>query len=411
MAEWRVRSVSLPNGIEDIVSGVGKTAGAAADFLDAVRVGLQVTSNLANTSVDLYSVLVNAFITSTEALLSDIVESGVYVLVDYPLSLNRGRLNPVSRVNLAGTVLDSRGGISGDPVTADESFRRNALGQSDLQAVATRRINWNPVSRDIMSYEEAIDRIVKAFDDKFDPIRPQFSDSANTVGVVLMAHSEDLATLMKLSRSISDIFAVDALGQLQKPGFRDLLDDVASEFSDLTQQEIDRLDFTPKIDLRRGGRHPNWVVNTKLRDLLPIVGDNVDAIIELIDLLRPNGSITDFVGTVLQALEDKVSRINDIVTNLETLSKQLETLSNTRLSSVVIESTTGNTGFKTALVNSGGHPEFQSSFVVSVVLYAGGPGGKVLKQLFSSAGEIVPDSLRQAVDNRGRNVPRPILEP
>ena len=408
MAEWSVRKLQLPPGLETAVEKGGDVAGKVADFLAKVHKALDVASVFATGGFDLYRTLVSVFITGVENMLSDLQNAGVYVLVDYPQSLNAAQFNPVAEASLAGTILDkdAMGVLSGEDAGTKAGFDK-------LQAISGRRTQWNPPSPDIMSYDVAIERVAGAFVDPLDPLRPMFSPSAHTVGVVIMVHSEELGTFLKLVRAIDNLFALDDLRQsVILPGFKAWFEGLSKDFSELSQTELDELDLAPPVKFRNAGAPPNFIMQAKLVELVPVLGDALTELAALVEQFRPNGELTDFVKEVLTALANKIERIRQIAVQLKTLSEGLKSsFSGTELATCVIKSTTGDDGFRLGLLNSTGHPEFNHSLVCTVLLYAGGPSADVLAALFGAPGQAIVSSKLAAIENEKRHLDRPVLTP
>lgn len=407
MAEWRVRNLELPPGLQEITDTAATVTSSVATFLDAVQRALEVAAAFAQPAFDAYSAIVNALVDELQGFINDINETGVSVLVDYPQNLNVTQFNPASRATLAGTLVDT----SNLQQKTSDDVRRSG-GQNRLQAVVTKRRVWNPSSRDLLSYDEAVLRITRAFDDREDPLRPVFTDNANTVGVVIMTYSQELGTWLRLVSALNDLFSLDDLSQVIWPGFEDWFDEFSGPITELTQEELDLLDLTAPIDSRGGGEHPNFVLNTRLGDLIPTLGDILETMIQLLESFRPNGDIAEFVQNTINAIESKIQRLQRVIDALSDLTDQLRNaFQGMALASVVVESQTGNSGFIQGLQRSTGHPQFDDALVLSLVIYAGGPGGQVLKQLFGSAGTALRQSTQESLAAARAVANRPLERP
>ena len=407
MAEWRVRTAQLPPGLSEVTDAAAEIVSGVATFLDAVSIALEAAAAFSSVAFDGYTSLVNAFISQLQTFLSDFKETGVSVLIDYPQNVNIARFNPTNEANLAGTIVDIQ---TLKTVTTDDVPQRG--GQNRLQAIIQRRRDWNPASQSAISYDQAIERIATAFNDTEDPLRPIFSSQARTVGVVLMAHTTEVATYFRVLDAFNRLLALEDFAQLQWPGIQDWLDDVKKPMKDLTETELAQVDFTAPFGKRGGGAHPNFVLNTRLGDLFPGLGDAIDALSQLLEQLRPNGPITDFIRGAIDALKRKIKRLQDLIDRLEELTDQLRNaFEGTAFESVVIESNTGNSGFIAGLRGSTGHPEFDYAFVVSVLIYAGGPAASTLKLIFGSAGERIKNTTLEAVAAAENAASRPVRRP
>lgn len=410
MSEWRVKSLDLPPGVKEVVGVAGVVTSAVGAYLQTVVAALKVVEAFAETSVDLYTSIVNQFITEAQNFINDINEAGVSVLIDYPQNINPALFNPVSQANLGGTVFDAN--LTGGAKTAGDVNRTDEEGQNRLQAIASRRRNWNPPSRDLLNYPQAITRIVNAFDDPTDPLRPQFSDSANTFGAIIMVQSQDVSIFLRLVSSLNGLFGLDDLDQIQWPGFEDWFADLGKSFTDLTEQEICSLDLTVDSFFRNAGRHPNFIMNVRLGELFPPLKEALDALSEILEQLRPNGDITSFVEKIIEAFEAKIARLEVLATRLEQLGEQLQdAFGATSFAMLAVESNTGNNGFKLGVLNSTGAPQFENSLVCSVLVYTGGPGVHVLKTLFGQSGEKIESSVGKAVEEAGNLIDTPVLRP
>jgi len=405
MAEWRVKQLETPPGIEELAETVNDVAGAVTGFLDAVVTALEVAKQFVILSTDLYSTIVNEIVDELQNFLNDIGETGISVLVDYPLDLNIGLGKTDVRADLGGTNVP----VSDlNQRTRDDTASRG--GYNRLQAIATTVRDWNPTSTAPLDYAGAITRIINAFDDIEDPLRPRFSDSANTVGVVIMGFSDSIADFLAIVALLAAIFDIEDLHQTSFPAFPDLFPEFSGrEFSSLSQDELDLLDLSALTEQRNGGEHPNFVLNTRLGDLIPALGDLLEVLSGLLELLRPNGSLADFIEKAIESLQRKVLLIKELVDRLNELIQEiLDAFGGSGFAMVVVESNTGNTGFQAGLRASTGHPVFEDSLVVSLLLYAGGASTRVLKEVFGGIGEQVESSVDDAKAQAAVALGRPI---
>ena len=133
---------------------------------------------------------------------------------------------------------------------------------------------------------------------------------------------------------------------------------------------------------------------------------------ELIETLRPNGPLTEQIQQIIDAIKKKVERLRRIISELQTLADLLrDGFAGTELSLVLIESSSGNEGFKEGLNSSTGHPEFDSALVFSAVLYAGGPSIEPLKLLFSDPGTKISNTYADSKEKQEAQAGRPVLNP
>jgi len=404
-AEWKVISIELPPEVQAVLDTVADVIDAVAAFLDLVAQALDLVAAVAQAALDTYSAIVNALIDAIQAFLNDLRYAGIYMLIDYPKDLTLSDLNPVSDANLAGTVFDPN--LPPDPTAAD------------LTAIANKRKNWARQKKAMQSYRSAINRITTAFDDGADHLRPPFSDSAATYGVVIMAYSEELAIYVKLVRALSNLFALNDFKQALMPGISGLSDMLGERWDDLADMadslgDIDWCDpnLIPPNDRRNMGTEPNFVGRYVLQDLFPPLGQLLQTLSNMVEVLRPNGALTEFIQDLIDAIKAKVERLNETVALLQELADQLrEGFSGTKLTAVAISSSTGNKGFKDGLIKSTGHPGFEQAFVCSVLLYAGGPSVDALKLLFSGEGEPISDTFNANLEREQRNKTKPVLVP
>lgn len=401
MAEWELRPLTLPPEVQDAADAVADVIDAVAEVLEVVQQALDIIATVAQAALDTYRFIVNTIIDLIQDFLNDLRFAGIYVLVDYPQNINFDTFDPTSDVNLAGTAFDPAilASITGE---TDEGF--------DLQAIAERRKLWNPASKDVLSYRQAVQRINQSFDDPTDPLRPQFSDNAASVGVVIMVWSTEVALFLKLVRQLGNLFRLDDLLQLNNPGFEEWFSDLDKAFDELTETELCEIDLNIPINLRGGGRHPNWIGRVTLQDLFPGLGELLQELSDMLELLRPNGDLTQFIQDIIDAIKAKAERLRQLVETLQALATLLrEGFSGTALASVVIESTTGNKGFIEGLNNSTGHPEFEEAIVLSMVLYAGGPSAEPLRLLFSAPGTKIQNTFDENLEREEANIARPVI--
>ena len=210
MAEWKRTKLQIPDEVQGVLTTAADGIDAIATFLELVADALEVAAIAAQAALDTYTTLVNLIIDEIQNVINDLRFAGVYVLLDYPQDLNVLVDTVDPTVQLAGTILD--------PSLGSNDQRFQALtNPKDFQALQQKRNRHNPPSRDLRSYHESILRLTGAFDDRLDHMRPPFSKSAATVGVVIMAHSVEVATFIKLVRGISNLFNLDDIGQLNYP--------------------------------------------------------------------------------------------------------------------------------------------------------------------------------------------------
>lgn len=404
-AEWKVIELQLNEELQALLDSTADFLEQVVAFLDLIAVALDVVAAVAQAALDAYVTLVNALIDEVQAFIQDLRTAGIYVLLDAPLDIQVGELTPVSETSLAGTVFSP--GISADDL-------HNADGD-ELVALANRRKSWSRRKKSTMSFDDAIGRVVSAFSDPLDHLRPQVSESAATYGVVIMAYSTEAAAYLKAVRQLTNIFAVGDLLAANYNGLDGWIDGVSESLDEMAERlgEVDfcEINLLPSFTFRNAGKQPNFIGRYTLEDLFPALGQALQELSNLIELLRPNGSLTDFIQGLIEAIQAKAERFRQLAETLAELAETLRNLSGTKLTCVAIESTTGNNGFVTALRNATGAPQFEEALVATLVLYATGPNAEPLRLMFGVPGDAIDNTYQANLDREANNDTRRIVPP
>jgi len=386
VAEWQIIELEVPPEIQQVLDLIADALDAIAAFLELVAAFLELVATLIQLALDLYVALVNAFIDALQNLLNDLRYAGIYVFLDYPNTLSLADFNPAAESTLAGTIFDP-------------DFLDGVEDQEELLAIAAKRKSWARQQKSFLSFDTAIARINASFVDQLDHLKPPYSETANTYGVVIMGYSEEVVLYLKIVRQFYNLFALNDLGQVLAPGFDQWLEDFEGGIEDLTSVDWCDFNFVVPFTFRNAGTFPNWIGRYTLQDLIPPLGELLRALSNLLELLRPNGAITDFIQALIDALLKKVERLRQLAETLAELADALRNaFSGTKLSVVTVESSTGNNGFINGLRSATGHPGFDEALVVSLVLYAGGPNIEPLKLLFGVQGEKMVDDYVDATE-------------
>jgi hypothetical protein len=375
MARWATIKLTLPEALQQITDLAAELSGAATAVLDVNLKLAQAEQALLTGFTSAYRSAVNVLITELQNILMDIKNSGLYVFVDYPLSINKTTRQGTERPLL-------------DP------------------------LKWEAPIRDLRSYDEAIGRIISAFDDPQDPLRPQFSRNANTVGVVLLAHTSEISTVIRIMNNLSNLLSIDHLSVESFSVVGRWVQGIKKDVTQMTESDWLQVDLSIPHDLKPSSGFPDFVAKTTIGDVFPGIGEGLEAAATVLDGFRPTGEITALVNQGIENLEEQIRYLQNLVDELVSLTQQLrDAFSGTEISAVVIESASGDEGFKEALRTARGAPQFDDDFVVSVLLYAGGPGATFLKEVFSNSVGDVQTSISSAVAKARDELNRPTVKP
>jgi hypothetical protein len=402
--EWVQYQPEIPPALQAILDATADVLDAVAQFLDLVALVLDIIATVAQALLDAYSAIVNALIDLVQNFLEDLKNAGIYVFLDYPNTLSLSDFNPAAPENWEGTVFD-------DEILAHE------VGQDlDLAEIAKQRKGWARQQKALMSMDDVNSRIVASFSDGTDPFRPRFSEDALTYGVVILVYSEELALFLKLVRAVSNLFSLTDLKGVLKPAM--LADDFKSLYGKAVDEwtAIDWEDWNPQlpVSFRNPGKFPNWIGRFTLGELVPPLGQMLQALSNMLELLRPNGDITAFIQGLITALKKKIKRIRDIAALLAELADALRSgFSGTRLCVCTIQSAEGNRGFTQGLLNAKGAPTFTEAICCSIVLYTGGPGIAPMQMFFGGGGEPIPgaDPVQNGIDEWNKDKTEPVVTP
>jgi hypothetical protein len=343
--------------LDPILEGAADVVEVVGAFLDVLGDVINILSPLISDSTDLLLTALTGFVDVAQDFVNDTKNTSAYVLLDYPINLNVGSLT-----------------VAGMDFTVDER----------LLGVSNKRRRWNKLSRDMISYGEAIDRITTSFDDQTDGLRPVFSSDAATAGVVIMVQSEEIGVFLRSLEALNKIFDFSEFSQVSVPAFSTWFDQSKS-LPQFTDSEIFEFDFNTPAESRVAGNFPNWVGKFSLVGVIPALGELMDVLDTLLESLRPNPDLQDFVANVVAEIQRKAAEIRALGQLLIDLSDLLRSaFDGTSLSYVNITSTSGNQGFKAALQSSTGHPTFSRSLVCSIVLYGGTAGFQGFSDLFDT---------------------------
>ena len=395
--QWVTLHLELPPALQSILDAVADVLDAVATFLELIAAFLQLIADIAQALFDAYSAIVNALITMVQNFLLDLKNAGIYVFLDYPNNLKLSDFNPAAEENWEGTIFD------------DEVLAANSLKDVDLAAIAKQRKSWSRQASMLWSFDEVVSRITTSFYDVHDPFRPRFSKTAATYGVVILAYSVEAALFLKLVRQLSDLFALSDLKGVLQPAI------VSEAFQELWGKAVDEWDaidwenWTPQLPAawRNPGVFPNWIGRFTFQDLFPPLGQMLQALANMLELLRPNGDIAKFIQDMINALVKKVQRIQKLARTLAELADLIRNaFSGTQLCVCAINSAEGNNGFTSGLQSAKGAPQFDEALCCSVVLYTGGPGIAPLQLLFSGKGEPIPgSSFEENLEDERRDEP------
>jgi hypothetical protein len=395
--QWVTLHLELPPALQSILDVGADGLDAVATFLEAQAAFLQLIADMAQALFDAYSAIVNALITMVQNFLLDLKNAGIYVFLDYPNNLKLSDFNPAAEENWEGTIFD------------DDLLAAASLNDVDLVAIAKQRKSWSRQSNMLLSFGDVLSRISTGFYDVHDPYRPRFSETAATFGVVILAYSVELALFLKMVRQLSDIFALSDLRGILQPAI------VSDAFKALWGKAVDEWDsvdwenWKPQLpaSFRNPGAFPNWLGRFTFQDLFPPLGQLLQALANMLELLRPNGDIAKFIQDMINALVRKVDRIRRLAETLAELADLIRNVfSGTQLCACAINSAEGNSGFINGLRSAKGAPQFEKALCCSVVLYTGGPGIVPLQLLFSGEGEPIPgSSYEENLENERQDEP------
>lgn len=309
MAEWKQVTLSdlLPEEVQQIASDAAGVAQSVADVVEGVGEVVQTVGQWMLVASDPYEALVNAILLDIEALLADLRDAGIYVLPIVPFGLRYAE-----------------------------------------------------------DFDDVVGKIVSSLDDRCDPDRPQFSQSADVAAAIFLVSGPDLKGLWdSVLKALAQVFDMGAFRELK------WLDD-PNAFN-----QWDR--FRRSAD----GREPDWE-SISLGRAIPVLGDLLNEMLKFSRHLRGlTASTGDFIDTFAQALLQKAAELQTLAQELEDLTDALENLLNLSGVWYVYIEAGGVDGFVIDLQNSTNKPPFdENSFVAGAVFLAGGPSVAQFEGLF-----------------------------
>lgn len=375
---WRMPKLPVADALASAASTLQPIAEASATILEVTDSALGIAKAAVVASVDTYKAVADQAIDTAQNALSDIENMGVYALLDYPITLFPPEpgdvpeawdkvFNPTHPVNLAGTLLDPN---------ATEAILDRKSNPSPLANLAARRKVWNPPTG-MVSYDEQMGRLAQALYDPHDPLRPILSPDADCYAVVFLGHSTELARLASLVRALTNLVAVDGLDTLlpaidgvDTKIMRKYGEEWVAKWHALTARERT---FVP-VSLRGGGEHPNFVLATPLGQMVPVVGDAIGLLKEGLEMLRPNGALTDAIDALVAFIRAKITRLQEILRLIDSLIQLIAGLfSGSDIGMLPVRSVTGAQGLAAALRDAHGYPRFDRAYACAVMLVLTGP--------------------------------------
>jgi len=198
-----------------------------------------------------------------------------------------------------------------------------------------------------------ISRLDASLRDPGDDMRPQFRDSSQVEAVILCAGAESIPNLLPMLELMGELFGV------QK--FKDASERLAKAHNTLPEEIYWSMPSPP-----------DWQAG-KVRDYLPPLAGVEEILEQILGMTRTARGVGDFLGEVVQILEEKANILLEMADETKRLADSLETLIATPgLNGLHIKTNDGNEGFIKEIKQAKSPPPWHyDSWVVGVVLLGG----------------------------------------
>jgi len=395
----------FPDATKSVLEGTGDVADAVAT---AAETAASVIDTLADLLVDLTDperAMVEAFIQQLKDLLSDTMNTGLYMFWDatgFPFY----KLRSYDHAEMTRAM----------NIDAEEATKKSAAearGETyntpDLPLVATRPTGWTGWVR----------RWEMSFDDQGDERRPIFSDDAEVSALLFVAGTPSLDALPAMLAALGRLFGIKEFSDLlDRLAFTELTKNAAAGDKEITVNnadgftadrfviigglEVATLEFaTPRnIDRQEkkftlydgvkrswpagtpvilagtdpqtsGGNRtaPDWH-SRKVSDIPPM--REVEKLVKrVIGLLEMAPGILGLLQELAEALSEKADQLRDLAEQVENAIELIEQiLALTGVYAVRVDSSEGISGLFEALDDAGRPPLPDASYIVGICLLA-----------------------------------------
>lgn len=421
MANWKSANLGdvLPDSVESTLNSAKEGGEFLSGVLDVVQTGLNIAKEfLLGLSVfDALSIMADAI----EAFKADLKNAGVYYLPVWD--------NGIEQLLMFGHEGEVKGTLQAASDFDDQSYKervenyflnRYGIGIDEAYAADDTPVGKLFAAGELVggqtptlgaSFDTFVNKIIRSFDDPGDvetlkwydpsdqqwhfevsPKRPVFSNSAEVVGIVLMAGAPSGAELIQSLQQVVKLFnSMTELTNLLN-GLRALTSEGMECLSLPDSWKILTGEMTC-AEASIGGvnsTYPDWqnFHMSKIPFVRPIL-EMVDRVLDpSIALLKAGGNSKDAMVALIQAIQGKLAALQQIIDQITQVLGLLGTmLTATGFYVVYIRSREGTNGWKTLLrkADKSAVPFATNNidtFVMGATLLAGGPGIRPFELFF-----------------------------
>jgi len=307
VAEWEPANVEdfVPSEIKDLADSMADLISPIADIYDKAADAVELAADFMIVYVDPIRALVQTFVEEVVNFLGDLRTAGVYVLPVAPL-------NTSDRIGMEGLI----------------------------KAVST------------------------SFDDLADADRPQFSESAELVGYVILVGSDDISTLydlfLKQSATLFDF----------------------GEFKDWEWAE-DPDYVPPRVIRSANAKPPDWK-NVTVAEVCPPIGEGLRELERSAEALYPGDALNDFIDALAEVMRNKSLILQALADRLEEIAQALEDFFKLDVWYLKVGPIIGQNSWREEFLNATNRPPYEEGvdYVSGLAFLGGGPSVVALERLF-----------------------------